>query len=1006
MAAFPPAESAGEREFHQACAESVRRSLEGRRRLHAQIDALLPRLADVCAQSRESSEFGGARADAVRVLLEKEKTEAAAIVGELTGLLEKQMAALDTFNVVLFGRTGTGKSSLVEALTNGDGARVSPYGESDWTKDVEGAAWHGCRVFDTPGIGGWDKKVPPAQLERARLAAASANVVVLCFDNQNQRASEFQKVSEWIGEYDKAAVAVLNVRNERWGIADLVPDPAIRRGYSTQVAQHVQHLRDELARIGLNRIPIIALHARNAMFACATEPYEGPAQGTRADRLGRLSQARLYRCSNVWALETLLITVILQGATPLRLGSVNRLVVGAVQEAVRRTAELVRRAEEPAEVHEAGIARALETLGLPEPAEDDHDYAAFRVLLGQLEELRESRFQVPFVARAERYATDLITSKLAPLEAAAQHRADGFVEAAMLQRRTPKAGAFESAVFWPAEMNTAIAAALSEFEEYLAARFELIAQDARSDLSRLTLEQEQVRIRASAGRALYATSVGSQVAGIGAFAGVAYATAIVNAWNPVGWTAFGLAAAATAAGLLLEGGGVVSRRKAVDRRERASGQARADGRKAVRDAFARLEELLGAEFDSLLRQALVDNLAQPLTQAIAFRRIAAAGTVRTNLLTRFLEEVLPAAGVPQDLMSEAVRECETQHRAYDAAGRRGLWLGESWLEDPAGPVRARTASAPARTDVRHELERFAATRGTEPRPGSGREQLRAAAREPFQQGLLPGPAAAQDRAGHGPAGAGGQGDDPQLRERGGIIPGPGRAEHGPVRRRVREVHQHPVGGEHRHPGQQHRRRLAVPDERPGRLPEQVLHHVRWHQDPPVRDDFLRGHMPFQGERDVREQPRQAGQRLAIRPVRHQDHREHQTDDQRIRHQPAPLPRPQPPRRDRLVHDGLDHAVAEVAFQLAQSHQVRQPRVRQHRPVPAHHRGRGHHRPAEHRQLARRRSRLSRRDRAATANQQVSGPHHHSARRSPGDRELRRPDCISGGTQARLHKGLL
>lgn len=729
MAAFPPAESAGEREFHQACAESVRRSLEGRRRLHAQIDALLPRLADVCAQSRESSEFGGARADAVRVLLEKEKTEAAAIVGELTGLLEKQMAALDTFNVVLFGRTGTGKSSLVEALTNGDGARVSPYGESDWTKDVEGAAWHGCRVFDTPGIGGWDKKVPPAQLERARLAAASANVVVLCFDNQNQRASEFQKVSEWIGEYDKAAVAVLNVRNERWGIADLVPDPAIRRGYSTQVAQHVQHLRDELARIGLNRIPIIALHARNAMFACATEPYEGPAQGTRADRLGRLSQARLYRCSNVWALETLLITVILQGATPLRLGSVNRLVVGAVQEAVRRTAELVRRAEEPAEVHEAGIARALETLGLPEPAEDDHDYAAFRVLLGQLEELRESRFQVPFVARAERYATDLITSKLAPLEAAAQHRADGFVEAAMLQRRTPKAGAFESAVFWPAEMNTAIAAALSEFEEYLAARFELIAQDARSDLSRLTLEQEQVRIRASAGRALYATSVGSQVAGIGAFAGVAYATAIVNAWNPVGWTAFGLAAAATAAGLLLEGGGVVSRRKAVDRRERASGQARADGRKAVRDAFARLEELLGAEFDSLLRQALVDNLAQPLTQAIAFRRIAAAGTVRTNLLTRFLEEVLPAAGVPQDLMSEAVRECETQHRAYDAAGRRGLWLGESWLEDPAGPVRARTASAPARTDVRHELERFAATRGTEPRPGSGRDWLENLSRE-------------------------------------------------------------------------------------------------------------------------------------------------------------------------------------------------------------------------------------------------------------------------------------
>ena len=31
-----------------------------------------------------------------------------------------------------------------------------------------------------------------------------------------------------------------------------------------------------------------------------------------------------------------------------------------------------------------------------------------------------------------------------------------------------------------------------------------------------------------------------------------------------------------------------------------------------------------------------------------------------------------------------------------------------------------------------------------------------------------------------------------------------------------------------------------------------------HQHPPARDDFLRGHVPFQGERDVREQP---GQRV-------------------------------------------------------------------------------------------------------------------------------------------------
>jgi hypothetical protein len=44
------------------------------------------------------------------------------------------------------------------------------------------------------------------------------------------------------------------------------------------------------------------------------------------------------------------------------------------------------------------------------------------------------------------------------------------------------------------------------------------------------------------------------------------------------------------------------------------------------------------------------------------------------------------------------------------------------------------------------------------------------------------------------------------------------------------------------------------------------------------------------ERDVREQPGEPAQRLAVRRVRHQSHRDHQPDDQRIRHDPPPLPR--------------------------------------------------------------------------------------------------------------------
>ena len=151
----------------------------------------------------------------------------------------------------------------------------------------------------------------------------------------------------------------------------------------------------------------------------------------------------------------------------------------------------------------------------------------------------------------------------------------------------------------------------------------------------------------------------------------------------------------------------------------------------------------------------------------------------------------------------------------------------------------------------------------------------------------------------------------------------------------------------------------------------------------------------------RGQPRE---RLAVRRARHQRHRDHQPDDQRIRHDPAPLPRCQPPFGDRRVHGRLDRPVAQMPLQLAQAHQVRQPPVGQHRPVPADHRRRGHRRTAEHRRLARRRRVARHRDRPAV-NPQARSPHRHRPGRSPGNRELRRPACINDGRQIRTRKGL-
>jgi tRNA U34 5-carboxymethylaminomethyl modifying GTPase MnmE/TrmE len=109
---------------------------------------------------------------------------------EIERLFENQAGVAKSFNIVLFGRTGAGKSTLIETLTRGTGSLVS-HGESDWTTDVEPKTWNACKVYDTPGVNGWGRKNKRADLEeRARRAVEVADFVLICFDSQSRGLGE------------------------------------------------------------------------------------------------------------------------------------------------------------------------------------------------------------------------------------------------------------------------------------------------------------------------------------------------------------------------------------------------------------------------------------------------------------------------------------------------------------------------------------------------------------------------------------------------------------------------------------------------------------------------------------------------------------------------------------------------------------------------------------------------------------------------------------------------
>ncbi len=122
------------------------------------------------------------------------------VVSELYLLHEKQVrqtkenyARLDKFSIALFGRTMTGKSTLMEILTNGDGASIGKGGQRT-TRDVRSYDWKGLKITDVPGIaafeGGEDE-------EKAFEAAAQSDLVLFLITDdapQNEEAECLARV--------------------------------------------------------------------------------------------------------------------------------------------------------------------------------------------------------------------------------------------------------------------------------------------------------------------------------------------------------------------------------------------------------------------------------------------------------------------------------------------------------------------------------------------------------------------------------------------------------------------------------------------------------------------------------------------------------------------------------------------------------------------------------------------------------------------------------------------
>lgn len=136
------------------------------------------------------------------------------VVSELYSLHEKQVrqveenhARLDKFSIALFGRTMTGKSTLMEILTNGDGSSIGKGGQRT-TRDVRSYDWEGLKITDVPGIAAFEGREDE---EKAFEAAQQSDLVLFLITDdapQNEEAECFARVRA----LGKPIVGICNVK--------------------------------------------------------------------------------------------------------------------------------------------------------------------------------------------------------------------------------------------------------------------------------------------------------------------------------------------------------------------------------------------------------------------------------------------------------------------------------------------------------------------------------------------------------------------------------------------------------------------------------------------------------------------------------------------------------------------------------------------------------------------------------------------------------------------------
>lgn len=129
---------------------------------------------------------------------------------ETKAKLDEKFNKKESFNIVLFGRTMCGKSTLMEILKHGQGESIGK-GAQRTTRDIREYEWNGLTITDVPGIDAFDGKDDDTLAEEA---ADKADLIIFMITAGQPEASE----AKWLVKLKRKDKPILCLCNYKQAI--------------------------------------------------------------------------------------------------------------------------------------------------------------------------------------------------------------------------------------------------------------------------------------------------------------------------------------------------------------------------------------------------------------------------------------------------------------------------------------------------------------------------------------------------------------------------------------------------------------------------------------------------------------------------------------------------------------------------------------------------------------------------------------------------------------------